>query len=200
MKHDHRSFAAMRAYGDDTADRIRRFRRWCGVWPGMCTARHSGVDVDDLVQAGLVAPTECAQHSGPTEDGFAAYAAARARGHGRSGAPHDAASRTSSDRRRTLREKTNQLTMELGRMPTEPELARALGLTDAELADLRLSSEPVRLDPSTMPMPTATRPSPTSAPMPLPSWPTAKPPHGRPRHGGLPERLQLVIQLYFVEN
>jgi hypothetical protein len=25
MKHDHRSFAAMRAYGDDTAERIRRF-------------------------------------------------------------------------------------------------------------------------------------------------------------------------------
>jgi RNA polymerase sigma factor for flagellar operon FliA len=47
----------------------------------MSTDGPFGVDVDDLVQAGLVALTECAQkHSGPTEDGFAADAKLRVRG------------------------------------------------------------------------------------------------------------------------
>jgi hypothetical protein len=37
-----RSFAAARAYRDDTADRIRRFLPWFAAWPGMFTVRASG--------------------------------------------------------------------------------------------------------------------------------------------------------------
>lgn len=204
MKHDHRSFAAMRAYGDDTVERIRRFlpmvRRLAWHVHG---SGHSGVDVDDLVQAGLVALTECAQkHSGPTEDGFAAYAKLRVRG-----AMVDLVrrtmplSRTSSDRRRTLREKTNQLTMELGRMPTEPELARALGLTDAELADLRLSSEPVRLESIDDAYADSDPAFADERPDAFAQLADSETRHMVARAvAGLPERLQLVIQLYFVEE
>ncbi|MCW1985918.1 RNA polymerase sigma factor for flagellar operon FliA [Novosphingobium sp. 1529] len=204
MKHDHRSFAASRAYRDDTADRIRRFlpmvRRLAWHVHG---SGHSGVDVDDLVQAGLVALTECAQkHSGPTEDGFAAYAKLRVRG-----AMVDLVrrtmplSRTSSDRRRTLREKTNQLTMELGRMPSEPELARALGLTDTELADLRAASEPVRIEA----IDDAYSDSDSAFADDRPDA-FAQLADSESRQlvakaiAALPERLQLVIQLYFVEE
>ena len=44
-------------------------------------AGREGLEVEDLIQAGIVALTECAQrHNGPTEDGFAAYAKIRVRG------------------------------------------------------------------------------------------------------------------------
>ena len=83
MKHDQRRFAAANAYrGDDVADRIRRFlpmvRRL--AWHVHGSGR-AGIELEDLIQAGLVALTECSQkHSGPTEDGFAAYAKLRVRG------------------------------------------------------------------------------------------------------------------------
>jgi len=110
-------------------------------------------------------------------------------------------SRTSSDRRRTLREKTNQLTMELGRMPTEPELARALGLTDAELAELRAASEPVRIEA----IDDAYSDSDSAFADDRPDA-FAQLADAESRRlvvaaiTGLPERLQLVIQLYFVEE
>lgn len=204
MKHDHRSFAASRAYRDDTADRIRRFlpmvRRLAWHVHG---SGHAGVDVDDLVQAGLVALTECAQkHSGPTEDGFAAYAKLRVRG-----AMVDLLrrtmplSRTSSDRRRTLREKTNQLTMELGRMPSEPELARALGLSDSELADLRAASEPVRIEAIDDAYSDSDAAFADDRPDAFAQLADAESRHLVAQAiAALPERLQLVIQLYFVEE
>ncbi|NKJ40741.1 sigma-70 family RNA polymerase sigma factor [Novosphingobium sp. SG720] len=204
MKHDHRSFAASRAYRDDTADRIRRFlpmvRRLAWHVHG---SGHAGVDVDDLVQAGLVALTECAQkHSGPTEDGFAAYAKLRVRG-----AMVDLLrrtmplSRTSSDRRRTLREKTNQLTMELGRMPTEPELARALGLSDTELAELRAASEPVRIEAIDDAYSDSDAAFADDRPDAFAQLADAESRQiVATAIAALPERLQLVIQLYFVEE
>lgn len=80
MKHDHRAFTAVtRAYQGDTADRIRRFLPMVRklAWHVHGGGR-AGIDLEDLVQAGLVALTECAQrHAGPGEDGFAAYAVAR---------------------------------------------------------------------------------------------------------------------------
>ncbi|OYU33150.1 MAG: RNA polymerase subunit sigma, partial [Novosphingobium sp. PASSN1] len=61
MNHDHRSFAAARAYQGGAADRIRRFlpmvRRL--AWHVHGSGR-AGIEIDDLVQAGLVALTECA--------------------------------------------------------------------------------------------------------------------------------------------
>ena len=85
MKHDHTAFAAAQSYAPsrtEVADRVRRFlplvRR--AAWHIHGSGRE-GLEIEDLVQAGIVALTECAQrHAGPTEDGFAAYAKIRVRG------------------------------------------------------------------------------------------------------------------------
>jgi RNA polymerase sigma factor for flagellar operon FliA len=92
MKHDHAAFlapasplAVERAYAGDVADRVRRFlpmvKRLAWHVHGSGRQAHAGIELDDLMQAGLVALTEAAQrHAGPGEDGFAAYAKLRVRG------------------------------------------------------------------------------------------------------------------------
>lgn len=204
MNHDHRSFAAARAYQGGTADRIRRFlpmvRRL--AWHVHGSGR-AGIEIEDLVQAGLVALTECAQkHSGPTEDGFAAYAKLRVRGAMvdlvRRSTP---LSRSASDRRRLLAGAAQALTTTLGRPPSEDELAEAMGMTTAALGELRASSEPMRFEPiddtySDSDMAFADdRPD---------SFEIIADEQSRAAVvaaiSGLPERLQRVIQLYFVEE
>ena len=204
MNHDHRSFAAARAYQGGTADRIRRFlpmvRRL--AWHVHGSGR-AGIEVEDLVQAGLVALTECAQkHNAPTEDGFAAYAKLRVRGAMvdlvRRSTP---LSRAASDRRRLLAGAAQALTTTLGRVPTEDELAEAMGMTTAGLSELRASSEPMRFEPiddtySDSDMAFADdRPD---------SFELLADEQSRTQVvaaiAGLPERLQRVIQLYFVEE
>jgi RNA polymerase sigma factor for flagellar operon FliA len=153
MKLDHSPFASPRrvagAYGGDVADRVRRFlpmvRRL--AWHVNGTGR-PGIEVEDLVQAGLVALTECAQkHAGPSEDGFAAYAKMRVRG-----AMVDLIRRTipmsrgASERGRQLREKEAELRGKLGRDPAPHELAAAMGIEEAHLAMLRDTSQPLRFD------------------------------------------------------
>ena len=204
MKHDHKAFAAAAAYKGDVADRVRRFlpmvRRL--AWHVHGSGR-PGIELEDLVQSGLVALTECAQkHQGPTEDGFAAYAKMRVRG-----AMVDLIRRTvplsrgGTVRRRNLRDKKTELRGLLGRDPSEAELAEALGVTGDELAALRSSSEALRFesideaysdsdlafaderpDSLTLLADEETRQSVIAA------------------VAGLPERLQLVVQLYFVEE
>lgn len=204
MNHDHRSFAAARAYQGGTADRIRRFlpmvRRL--AWHVHGSGR-AGIEIEDLVQAGLVALTECAQkHSGPTEDGFAAYAKLRVRGAMvdlvRRSTP---LSRSASDRRRLLAGSAQALTTTLGRPPSEDELAEAMGMTTAALGELRASSEPMRFEPiddtySDSDMAFADdRPD---------SFEIIADEQSRASVvaaiASLPERLQRVIQLYFVEE
>ncbi len=204
MNHDHRSFAAARAYQGGTADRIRRFlpmvRRL--AWHVHGSGR-AGIEIDDLIQAGLVALTECAQkHNGPTEDGFAAYAKLRVRGAMvdlvRRASP---LSRSASDRRKLLAGAAQTLTTTLGRAPTEDELAEAMGMTTAALGELRASSEPMRFEPiddtySDSDMAFADdRPD---------SFELLADEQTRGQVvsaiAGLPERLQMVIQLYFVEE
>ncbi|TCM18889.1 RNA polymerase sigma factor for flagellar operon FliA [Novosphingobium sp. PhB165] len=137
------------AYQGDVADRVRRFlpmvRRL--AWHVHGSGR-PGIEVEDLIQSGLVALTECAQkHQGPTEDGFAAYAKMRVRG-----AMVDLIRRTvpmsrgASERRRLLAEKERDLRGTLGREPHGHELAEAMGMDEAELAALRDSSQPLRFD------------------------------------------------------
>lgn len=204
MNYDHRSFAAARAYRDDTADRIRRFlpmvRRL--AWHVHGSGR-AGMDIDDLVQAGLVALTECAQkHSGPTEDGFAAYAKLRVRG-----AMVDLVrranplSRSASERRRTLRVGTTALQNRLGREPSDEELAQELGVTRAELADLRAAAEPVRfeaIDDAYSDSDSAFADDrPDSFAMLADSEMRGQ---VASAIATLPERLMMVIQLYFVEE
>ena len=154
MNHDQRAFAARvarisGAYQGDVADRVRRFlpmvRRL--AWHVHGSGR-PGIELEDLIQAGLVALTECAQkHAGPTEDGFAAYAKMRVRG-----AMVDLIRRTvplsrgASERRRQLAEAETQLRGALGRDPSAGELAEAMGLDPADLAAWRDASQPLRFE------------------------------------------------------
>ena len=155
------------------------------------------------MQAGMVALTECAQrHAGPGEDGFAAYAKLRVRG-----AmvdlirKHVPLSRGAVERRRQLREAESALRLELGRAPEPAELAAGLGITAPELAALRAASEPVRFEPideaySDSDMAYADR-RPDSFAMLADEELRG---HVAGAIGELPERLQTVIQLYFVEE
>ncbi len=208
MKHDHRSFATgaqvAGAYRGDAADRIRRFlpmvRRL--AWHVHGTGR-AGIELEDLMQAGLVALTECAQrHAGPGEDGFAAYAKMRVRG-----AMVDLIRRTvplsrgAVERRRTLRDKEETLRAELGREPTSAELATAMGIDDAELASLRSSSEPLRFESIDEVYSDSDMAFADERPDSLALLADAEL-RGQVADAiaALPERLQLVVQLYFVEE
>ena len=213
MKHDHRSFATgtmvtgaavAGAYGGDIGDRIRRFlpmvRRI--AWHVHGTGR-PGIEIEDLIQSGLVALTECAQrHAGPGEDGFAAYAKMRVRG-----AMVDLIRRTiplsrgAADRRKLLREKEEQLRVRLGRQPSPSELAVAMGIDENELASLRSSSEPLRFES----MDEVYSDSDMAFADDRPDSLTLL--QDEELRGSviaaitaLPERLQMIVQLYFVEE
>ena len=208
MKHDHRSFgprsAIGAAYGGDVADRVRRFlpmvRRL--AWHVHGSGR-PGIELEDLVQAGLVALTECAQrHSGPSEDGFAAYAKMRVRGAMvdliRRSIP---LSRGATERRRQLREQEDALRGRLGREPTPAELAAALDMTETELADLRSSSEPLRFENIDEAYSDSDLAFADQRPDVLSQLADAElREQVAEAITALPERLQLVIQLYFVEE
>lgn len=199
-----RAALARSAYGGDPADRIRRFvpmvRRM--AWHLQASGR-DGIEVEDLMQAGMMALTECAQrHNGPGEDGFAAYAKMRVRG-----AMvdlirrHVPLSRGAVERRRTMREKQDMLRGSLGREPNDRELATALGMTLAELDTLRSSCEPLRFETlddaySDSDMAFADH-GPDSLAL-LEDQELRESLAGA--IADLPERLQLVIQLYFVEE
>ena len=81
------------------------------------------------------------------EDGFAAYAKMRVRGAMidmiRRNLP---ISRGGAARRRLIVDKERDLSGQLGRSPTSAELADALGMTQADLFELRTSSEPLRFE------------------------------------------------------
>lgn len=195
---------AARAYGGDAADRVRRFmpmvRRM--AWHLQSSGR-DGIEVEDLMQAGLVALTECAQkHNGPGEDGFAAYAKMRVRG-----AMvdlirrHVPLSRGAVERRRMMREKSQELSGKLGREPHDTELAAALGVTLGELEALRNSSEPLRFEAIDDAYSDSNMAFADDAPDSLALLADEE---LRSSVAGaiadLPERLQLVVQLYFVEE
>ena len=205
MKHDHKPFsAAISAYRGPVADRVRRFLPMVKrlAWHVHGSGR-PGIELEDLVQAGLVALTECAQkHSGPGEDGFAAYAKLRVRG-----AMVDLIRRTlplsrgATERRRMVREKEEALRVTLGRAPHDAELAEAMGITEVELADLRANSEPLRfesIDESYSDSSMAFADDTPDAFNLLADEELRDALAGA--IGDLPERLKLIVQLYFVEE
>jgi RNA polymerase sigma factor for flagellar operon FliA len=196
--------AVAAAYGGDAGDRVRRFmpmvRRLAWHFHG---SGRGGIEVEDLMQAGLVALTECARrHAGPGEDGFAAYAKMRVRG-----AMVDLLrrqvplSRGASERRRQMREARDALRGTLGREPDEAELATALGLSRAELENLRVAAEPLRFEPIDDAYSDSDMAFADASPDSLALLVDAE---LRDQLAGaitaLPERLQMVIQLYFVEE
>ena len=208
MKYDPKSFAAPRgavdAYSGDVADRVRRFvpmvRRL--AWHVHGTGR-PGMELEDLIQVGLVALTECAQrHNGPSEDGFAAYAKLRVRGAMvdlvRRSVP---LSRGASERRRQIAEQEQALRAALGREPSAAELALALGLSEADLAALRSSSTPLRFEALDEAYSDSDLAFADQGPDALSQLVDEELRDSVAEAiAELPERLQLVVQLYFVEE
>lgn len=203
MKHDQRAFAS-HAYAGDVGDRVRRFvpmvRRLAWHVHG---GGNAGIEIDDLMQAGLVALVECAQrHCGPGEDGFAAYAKLRVRGAMvdllRRAAP---LSRGAGERRRLVGRQEQALRAQLGREPTSAELAAALDLSENELAALRASGAPVRFEPLDAVYSDQSAAFADERPDAL-TLLADEQLRGRAAAAiaALPERLQLIIQLYFVEE
>ena len=205
MKHDQLAFAAAtQAYADATLveDRVRRFLPLVrkAAWH-IHGSGCEGIEPEDLVQIGLLALTECAQrHTGPAEDGFAAYAKIRVRG-----AMLDAirrslpGSRGALVRQRRMTAARDRLHQTLGMEPTGAQMAQELGIAEADLADY--TCEPVRLqalDKQYDDNNTAfadQRPDPFEA--------LSQEQDGARLAaliGALPERLKLVLQLYFVEE
>ena len=204
MMHNHAGFAAERTYQDPVAQRVARFvpmvRKLAWHLSGSAGPM---LDVEDLVQAGLVALTECAQrHEGPGEDGFAAYAKLRVRG-----AMVDllrsasAEARGTRQRRRQLEQAERTLRARLDREPDIAEIAALLSITPAEAERWRREAAPVTLrsieecysdsdpafasdqaDAETLLLQSQDRDLLVDA------------------IASLPERLQMVIQLYFVEE
>ncbi|MBN9504992.1 MAG: sigma-70 family RNA polymerase sigma factor [Altererythrobacter sp.] len=202
MIQDHQQFSAATAYGGNVGERVTRFlpmvRRLAWHLSG---SGGPAIDVDDLVQAGLVALTECAQrHERPTEDGFAAYAKLRVRGAMvdllRSASPEPRGARA---RRRRIEEAQARLASMLGRDPSSGELAEALGMPVDELhrvqgdavhlasiddcyseSDLAFAAEEVDAEAALLQHEDREQLIEAIA--------------------ALPERQQLVIQLYFVEE
>lgn len=204
MKHDNSAFRAVEAYAGSRAieDRIRRFlpmvRR--AAWH-INGSGCEGLEVDDLIQAGLVALTECARrHSGPGEDGFAAYAKIRVRG-----AMFDLVrksipgSRGAAARRRRLAGAQSALRQHLGREPLPAELAEELGIDQSELADF--TSEPVRVASLEEVYDERNASYADDRPDPFELLSGAE---NSARLAdliaALPDRLKLVLQLYFVEE
>lgn len=204
MIHDQTPFSACRAYRDDVASRVRSFMpmvrklAWhlAGSAPG-------AIDIDDLTQAGLVALVECAQrHEGALSDGFAAYAKMRVRGamidQLRAASPNP---RGAARRRRELEDAQSRLRCRLGREPLAEEVAAAMGLTIAAYHRLRDESQGIILDPLDDAYSDAD-----------PAFADSEPDAEgillqREDHAALaeaiaalPERLKLVVQLYFVEE
>jgi RNA polymerase sigma factor for flagellar operon FliA len=150
MTHVYKSIAAAAdVYRQDPMDRIRRFmplvRRLAWHMHG---AGHADLEIEDLMQTGLVALTECARrHQHETDDGFAAYAKMRVRGAMIDLLRRNATiSRGAMERRREMRDKESALSASLGRAPTPSELAAAMDMSEAELAAARVAATPLRFE------------------------------------------------------
>ncbi len=210
MKHDQAAFRTLTPsfagpYAPARAeveDRVRRFLPLVRRTAWLINGRgREGLEIEDLVQVGILALTECAQrHAGPTEDGFAAYAKIRVRGamldevrrvaHG---------SRTARTKRAAYDRALASLRGSLGREPSRAELARLLDLNDAEL--LAIEASGVKLTPIDDAYDETSLAFASDDPDPFEALCAAE---DRDRllkaMIELPDRLKLVLQLFFVEE
>lgn len=204
MRHDHSAFSPASAYCSkaDVEDKVRRFMPMVrkAAWHIHGSGR-DGLEIDDLLQVGLIALTECARrHSGPTEDGFAAYAKMRVRGAMvdvlRKMAPE---SRGSIKRRQRHDAAHGQFLALHGRAPGAGELAATMGIPPSDLA--KYSTEAVRIVSIDEEYDEHSAAFAQDVPSPF----DALAEHEQSARlaevlTALPERLQLVLQLYFVEE
>ncbi len=205
MNYDRIGFASAAPYAPsrrEVEDRVRRFiplvRR--AAWHINGSGRE-GLELEDLMQAGIVALTECAQrHTADSEDGFAAYAKIRVRG-----AMLDEVRRAANDTRTARRKQiayeraAGLLRGQLGREPTRAEMARMLEVSDAELR--AIESAGVTLTPITEEYDEHSAAFASDDPDPFEALCAAE---DRERllqaMTELPDRLKLVLQLFFVEE
>ncbi|MDO6416562.1 FliA/WhiG family RNA polymerase sigma factor [Sphingomonas sp. BIUV-7] len=105
----------------------------------------SAIDIEDLVQIGMVALVEAANGYEDRGHAFSTYASMRIRGamidHLRR---HATICRSAMAKRKELGKQTAALESQLGRMPTEAELATAMGLSPSEYRELADSVIQVR--------------------------------------------------------
>jgi RNA polymerase sigma factor for flagellar operon FliA len=208
MKYDSTGFAAIKpaAYSAasraEVEDRVRRFlpmvRRAAWHIYGM---GRPGLEIEDLIQAGIVALTECAQrHAGPGEDGFAAYAKIRVRG-----AMLDTIRKLMNDTR-TARKKRSRyvqtmekLRQQSGTEPSPAQIAKAMGISDPELLEIEASAISVSSISDEYDENNTAFASDDPDPFDVLSGQ-----EDRERlvlaMGTLPDRLKLVLQLFFVEE
>ncbi len=203
MKYDHSNFNAQRAYATEINQRIERFlpmvRKLAWYYESSCGA---SLDIDDLLQAGMIALTECAQrHERPSADGFAAYAKIRVRGAMidllRSQSHHV---RGSAAMRRKIDATADQLRCELGSDPSAEQIAFALGMSIEEFHKARgqVATKLIELEEcysDTNPAFVSEEPT---AEMRL--LEAADKEALTEAIAALPERLQLIIQLHFLEE
>ena len=204
MKHDHSAFAARTAYADPAAvtRRVRDFMPMVhkAAWH-IYGAGRDGLEVEDLVQIGLLTLTQCARgHDRPTEDGFAAYAKMRVRGamfdHLRKMALD---TRSAMQRQRRGNAARDAFHAEHGRAPDDGELAAALGIAPADVAAYTgAPAREVALDATYDEGQAAFADQDESALDRLLAAEDAA--QLAAKLAELPERLQLVLQLYFVEE
>lgn len=210
MKHDPSAF---RAYGaaaarprSEVEDRVRRFlplvrRTAWHVYGGGNSSGRDGLELDDLMQAGLLALTECAErHNGPTEDGFAAYAKIRVRG-AMVDCLRRAAHTTRTARRKLIAYEAalRELRARLNREPDRCEIAAELDLDDAELLDVEASA--ITLTPMSEAYDETSMAFASDDPDPFEALCAAEDREYLIRAmTALPDRLKLVLQLFFVEE
>ena len=173
--------------------------RLAWYYEGGCGA---SLDVDDLMQAGMIALTECAhRHDRPTDDGFAAYAKMRVRGAMidllRSHSLHP---RGAASQRRKIDRVIDGLRGDLGREPSAAEVAGAMHLSLEEYHELRLqlSTSISALDDCYSDNDPAYRSDEADAEATLLQAEDHE--ELTAAIAKLPERLQLIVKLHFVEE
>lgn len=206
MKHDPSGFAEAPNYAPTSRTEVeRRVRQFLplvrrAAWHIYGTGR-DGLEIEDLIQAGMVALTECAQkHNGPVEDGFAAYAKLRVRG-----AMLDQIrklmndSRTARKKRAAFERTATNLRGQLGREPSRFEIARSMQISDTELLEIENSTVSVSSISEEYDETSAAFAAEEPDPFDILSGE-----EDRDRliaaMGKLPDRLKLVLQLFFVEE
>ncbi|WP_230293680.1 sigma-70 family RNA polymerase sigma factor [Croceicoccus sp. Ery5] len=218
MMHNQTAFARTRqtarnAYSGSAEERIRDFMPMVKrlAWHAHGSGR-PGIEIEDLIQVGLMALAECAQrHRGRSELGegeqgsehaFAAYAKMRVRGAMfdliRREAP---TTRTAARKRREIEAAAHGLAQQLGRNPSDGELAAAMEVSPRELSSLRAFSEPLRFDPIDRCYSDSNAAFADDTPDGLSAMQDAE--QGAllaAAIAALPERLQMITQLYFVEE
>ena len=204
MKHDHARFTDALAPVPPgmIEDRVRRFmplvRRTAWHVHGM---GRDGIELEDLVQSGFLALTECARRHGPApDDGFAAYAKLRVRG-----AMLDLVRRTMPDGRGAVRRRqaydaaAARLSGLTGREPSVTELCAELGCDEAALQ--AMAQDQTRLVPLDDSLADGTMALLDETPDAFDQLAALD---DRTRLAEavaeLPERLQLVLQLFFAEE